>query len=100
MKGENQMAYRRRNTSRRGSGGYSRGRSTARRSTGRTYSTARRSAPRRSTGRRASGRSSGTQTVRIVLEGMPASPVARRNPFESVLGAPQVEGRGPRKAKL
>lgn len=57
-------------------------------------------ARRRSTGRSVSRRSSssrgrGQQTVRIVLETAPHSPVSRNNPF-----APVVEAKGNGKAKL
>lgn len=67
----------------------------------RSYSAAptrRRAVSRRAAPRTARGRSQ--QTVRIVLEGLPGSPVARRNPFERVLGAPQVPAGRPGKAKM
>lgn len=90
------MAYSR---GRRASG--SRGRSSYRAAPARgRYSAARRTTARKAPARGRRASSSRQQTVRIVVEGLPASQVARRNPFESVMGAPQVEGRSPRKAKL
>lgn len=92
------MAYRTRSRSNAGRGRSSYGARPARRS----YSAARRAPARRTTARKSNtGRATArTQTVRIVVEGMPASAVSRRNPFENVLGAPQVAKKGPRKAAL
>lgn len=97
------MAYGRRSSSRSRSGGYSRGRSTARAPARRSYSSARRASPRRAATRRTTGRATGgrAQTVRIVIEGLPGSPAARQNPFARTMGlVPAVEQRSPRKAKL
>lgn len=91
------MAYRRTTTARRTTRRVSRRASYSAAPRRRAASTARRRAPARSN----TGRSGRAQTVRIVVEGLPASPVARRNPFERVMGlTPQVEQRSPKKAKL
>lgn len=90
------MAYRRKSASRRAPArsGYGRRAKPVRAASARRAPSRRRATGRASTGGRA-------QTVRIVVEGLPASPVARRNPFERALGlTPQVDTKAPRKAKL
>lgn len=97
------MAYTRSSRGRRsaGRGGY-RTRAPAR---SRGGYVARRAPARRSTGRRSAGTRTragrAVQTVRIVMEGLPASNVSRPNPFARTMGlVPAVDMGRPRKAKL